>query len=185
MAEAQLQCLAHEGLGHDGEIDNTLGQRGTALGVAPRGDDPRRLIGTNIKTAQSEERNPMSDALPRTIDAADLAFELVGGGNVLLADDVIDEGVRTMPRIITVSAPVRRELTSVVTEIAETSISPASMTCRTIGWALDADDRRFDAVFLQELFLSQHLDCSVGRAGAGPGDADALLGVSHACIGTR
>ncbi len=41
-----------------------------------------------------------------------------------------------MPRIITVSAPARRELTSVVTEIAETSISPASSACRTMGLAL-------------------------------------------------
>ena len=43
-----------------------------------------------------------------------------------------------MPRIITVSAPARRELTSVVTEIAETSISPASKVCRTMGLALMA-----------------------------------------------
>ena len=41
-----------------------------------------------------------------------------------------------MPRIITVSAPAKRELTRVATEVAATSISPASRACRTIGLAL-------------------------------------------------
>jgi hypothetical protein len=44
--------------------------------------------------------------------------------------------VRTTPRIITISAPARRELTSVPTEVAETSISPAIKACETIGLAL-------------------------------------------------
>ena len=43
-----------------------------------------------------------------------------------------------MPRIITVSAPAKRELTSVATEVAATSISPASKVCKTIGLALMA-----------------------------------------------
>ena len=41
--------------------------------------------------AQSEAQSHVRRAAD-TIDAADLAFELIGGGNVLLADDVIDKG---------------------------------------------------------------------------------------------
>ena len=43
-----------------------------------------------------------------------------------------------MPKIITVSAPAKRELTSVATDVAATSISPANKACNTIGLALMA-----------------------------------------------
>ena len=83
--------------------------------------------------------------------------------------------VGTTPTIMTVSAPARRELVRVVTEMLAASISLASSAWSTVGLALIAMISGVDALFLQELSIFHDPDGTIGRTEAGPGQAQSFL----------
>src|SRR6266545_5732905 len=83
-----------------------------------------------------------------------------------------------MPRIITVSAPAKRELTSVATDVAETSISPANRACKTIGLALMLMISGSTAYFCSNFFsCSTH---TAALAGLAPAQAMRILSCAKA-----
>ncbi len=133
----------------------------------------------SIPSRLSAKRRPRSEVLPMRLTPPILPLSCSGRRNILCRDDVIDEGADHAENHHRIR-PANRELTSVATEVAETSISPASRACRHDRARADGYDLGIDGVFLQQPLFLQHPDGRVGRTRTGPGDADFFLGENGA-----